>query len=211
MNIRRIPIAAGILTLFTLLFVLSNPTSAQSSVTNEPDAPEKEVVPEPFYPQTLQDWLAIVGIPIAAVWTIVTFATNNRIKAAEILTGLEKDYAQLIPTLLRIENETDFEEIFLRPIRISNFDEPRPESLEDRKEFDKSIDDLEKVLRYFFVCENARRLGVNSKAIDRLCGWYLRVLVTDKKNGSWKAGTCECWSRTKRMDRGRDPTCENTS
>jgi hypothetical protein len=129
-----------------------------------------------FLPDTLIGWVNVIVAPVTAVWALVSFRRSNRNKAAEILIAVEKDYSAHIPTLLKIENLTDYKNDYQEALRITVYEEDGPLSSAQSV----SIDKLEAALRHFFVCSNVRRLGVDGGAIDRLCAWYLRVLVTDR-------------------------------
>ena len=129
-----------------------------------------------FFPDTLAGWIGIIATPLGALWALLTFHRNNRSKAAEILINIETEYSRHIPTLLQLENMTDYSNIYRRALNISLYRVPGPYSPDESK----AIDGLEAALRHFFVCANVRRLSVDAGAIDRLCAWYLRVFVTDR-------------------------------
>ncbi len=136
---------------------------------------KRKLMPTPFFPDTLLGWVTLIAAPIAAGWALINFQRSNRNKAAEILLAIEKEYTVHIPILLKIENLTDYRKQFVRALKISTYDTQGPYSSDESK----SIDELEAALRHFFVCSNVRRFGIDGGAIDRLCAWYLRVLVTD--------------------------------
>lgn len=129
-------------------------------------------MPPPFLPDTLIGWVTLIAAPVAAGWALINFQRSNRNKAAEILLTIEKEYATHIPTLLKVENLTDYRRHFVRALQVSTYDAEGPYSNDESK----SIDELEAALRHFFVCSNVRRFAIDGGAIDRLCAWYLRVL-----------------------------------
>jgi len=118
-----------------------------------------------------------IGLVIGAVWSFWVFSRNNRIKAAEILLQLEKDYSTHLETLLKMESSQEYDSLYKGAIQ-KQIENPLKElSKEERK----NMDDLEAALRYFYVCAYIRELGVDSGYVDRLNAWYLRLL-TDKKH-----------------------------
>ena len=129
-----------------------------------------------FIKQEAAPLLTIAFTCVSALWALFLFARNSRIKAAEILIEVENQYAKHIPVLLQIEYKTEYDENFRTPLtKILDTQQAilsRTESL--------AIDRLEAALRHFYVCECIMRLGINRSAIDRLCSYYLRVLVTDR-------------------------------
>jgi hypothetical protein len=128
-----------------------------------------------FLPFTIQQWVAMTALPIAGLWALIIYHRSNRQKAAELLLELEREYSKHIPVLLRIENLPDYDKHFRDAIKIAIYEKEGPLSNAQSA----SIDELEAALRYFFVCVNVRRFSIDGGAIDRLCAWYLRVLVTD--------------------------------
>jgi len=128
-----------------------------------------------FFPSTIIEWMTLTALPLAGLWGLVNFHRSNRHKAAELLLVLEKEYEKHIPLLLKIENLPDYFKHFKEAIKIAIYEKEGPYTPAQSN----SIDELDAALRHFFVCVNVRRFGIDGGAIDRLCAWYLRVLVTD--------------------------------
>lgn len=122
-------------------------------------------------------WFGLAVTVCGAMWALLSFRRNNRIKAAEILISIEKDYGSHIPVLLEIEDLNTYAKKYRYALFLVLEDKLAELTEDDNKEIQK----LEAVLRHFFVCANVRWLSVDAGAIDRLCAWYLRVLVTDKQ------------------------------
>lgn len=121
----------------------------------------------PNVPQNFVAWLGVIGAIIGAFWAIVTFRRNNRIKAAEILIGIEKEYERHIDTLLKVEHMADYDKFFRSALKKSI----KPGVAEYSKFESGMINRLEAALRHFYVCSCVRRLSVDSGSIDRLCSW----------------------------------------
>ena len=130
----------------------------------------------------LNTFQAVIPVTIVAgLWGIVTFNRNNRIKAAEILISLEKEYSTHIQTFLQLEYIYHYENIYETPIDITL------KGGRLNAEDSEVIDKVDKALRYLFVCANVRRLSVDSGSIDRLCAYYLAVVVNEEK----RPGLCK--------------------
>lgn len=114
-----------------------------------------------------------VAAIIAACWAILTFVRNNRIKAAEILLQIEKDYCLHVETWLRIEAVHDYREFYAGALSKAMNKNPPPYTVSE----DQAIASVEKALQLLFVCLNVRRLGVDSGAINRLCSYHLRLII----------------------------------
>lgn len=129
------------------------------------------------YIQTIpaEEWLKFIGAVVGGVFALVAFWNSNRIKSAELLVSMEKDYARLIPALLQIERDQDYEEEYKVAIEKSLFTNTARMTPKEVRRMDK----LEAMLRYFHMCNGVRNLGVNKKAMQQLCHYYLRVLVPD--------------------------------
>lgn len=130
-----------------------------------------------YLPDTVYGWVLLGSPLIAALWAVSTFRRNNQLKSAEILANLEKDYSKHINTLLDLENLSTYE-VFYRPY-IKKALSKRESNLAVVN--CPKIIRLEAALRHFYVCCSVRKLGVNLRAIDALCAYYLTVFV-DKKN-----------------------------
>lgn len=120
----------------------------------------------------VKDNQGLVAI-IAGCWAILTFIRNNRIKAAEILIRIEKEYYLHVETWMKIEFESDYQEYYSQALKKAIGDSSDPYTPEE----DKEIANIEKALQLLFVCLNVRRLGVDSGAINRLCSYHLRLIV----------------------------------
>jgi hypothetical protein len=119
--------------------------------------------------------LGVAVTLFSAIWAIVIFRRNNRIKAAEILLNIEKEYSRHIPALLELEHLRDYDRMYRPALKIA----VRESIAQYTSDQSAAINRLEAVLRHFAMCAHVRRLGVDAGAIDRLCAWYLRVMVTD--------------------------------
>jgi hypothetical protein len=132
---------------------------------------------DPFLPSSIVGWATFGGLVLSGLWAILTFWRNNRIKAAEILLSIETAYSRHIGTLLKIEYMLDYEANFKAAVRKAAYD---PNVVYDNEE-SAAINELEDVLRHFFMCSHVRRLHVDSGTVDRLCAYYLRVLCSESR------------------------------
>lgn len=156
-----------------LLMKVPAPGEAVSSLTEWRNVRWKE-----FLGIATLDWLKFVGALTAAGYAIYTFTNGNKIKSAELLVTLERDYGELMEDLLKVERKSDYEKEFKTGIVKCNAKELEALDLDEVDAMDR----FEKILRYFHVCCSIRKLGVNKNGIRDLCHYYLDVLVP-KKNG----------------------------
>ena len=93
--------------------------------------------------------LGLIGVVIGSFWTLLVYTRNNRIKTAEFLLQLEKEYANHIETFLALEYEEDYRDRFQTALK-KQIKEPS-ERLNPVES--KDINKLESALRFFlFHC-----------------------------------------------------------
>ncbi|MEI7924361.1 MAG: hypothetical protein WCJ40_20830 [Planctomycetota bacterium] len=128
-------------------------------------------------PRFLTICLGISGFIVA--WS--TYKRNLRIKAAEILISLEKEYNTHVAVLVEIENSTLYNLKYKQYFsRINNH---RYKLTEDEM---KLVISIESAIRYFFLCSKLGKLGVDKGHIRYMSSYYLRVLVFEtKENLRW--------------------------
>jgi len=130
---------------------------------------------ESLYPWIKSDALGNAAKCLIAViagwWAWKTFGRGNKLKAAELLSSLEKEFTPLVPTLLQIERKADYEREFMSGVVKSPCYVP----------FDKKeacvMNRFEAVLRLFHLFHHVKELGINRSAVDGLCSYYLKVFI----------------------------------
>jgi len=130
------------------------------------------------WPQTIFDWAKLVALVLGGGWALWTYDRNRRIKAAEILVELEKEYQErVIRTLLAIEYSETYEKYFRNAlIKVRD----APESIFTTLE-SENVDHLERVLRHFFLCARLRGLGVDNGALNISYKYYLGVMTSKER------------------------------
>lgn len=116
--------------------------------------------------------LGVIGILGGALWTIWVYSRSNRIKTAEFLLQLEKEYTNHIETFLAIEYDNDYKERFFSALQ-KQIRKPSG-TLTDTES--KDINTLEAALRFFFVSLSIKWLRLDSGYLDHLNCYYLRKL-----------------------------------
>jgi hypothetical protein len=123
------------------------------------------------------DPLFVLIIPFAtALWAALTFARNNRIKAAEILLELEKEYGRHVDLLLQLEYARTYGGVYRDALTKAL---SRPQLYTSAES--KALDEIERTMQFLYACASIRRLSVDSGAIDRLCAYHLRILIHNKR------------------------------
>lgn len=120
--------------------------------------------------------LAAAATVVTAGVALLAFIRNNRIKAAETIVSLERDYSVHVKTLSELEDSTVYDTYYREALKaaLANESMQKPK---DRKR----IAAVDGALRYFFVCERVRRLGIDSGTLDPLCRHYLRRFIQDDR------------------------------
>ncbi len=157
------------------------PPAAQTPAAQTPAAqtPASQLqstqVQEPFWPNTLKDWAPISGIGLAVatgLWTVWVYYRNSRVKAAELLHTLEKEYTSHLDTFSILDNKADYDEklkaslqkqIVIPPVKLE------PDELEYMQKLDAAI-------RFLFLSLTIKRLKLDWGYIERLNAYYLRKL-----------------------------------
>jgi hypothetical protein len=124
----------------------------------------------------LSAWLKAFAVFVGAAWTLVTFARNNRIKAAELLLNLEQQCRDHLGTLLRVEYLSDYRRHCADALKKSV---PRGEEYTDPES--AAVNELDMLLRHLHACYHVRRLHVDVHALDRAYTYYLRLCISDDR------------------------------
>jgi hypothetical protein len=122
-------------------------------------------------PAVLTVGTAVVG----ALWAVWVFSRDRRIKTAEHLLALEKEYTTHLHTLLQIEYLPDYDRLYKNAVR--EMVVHPPEYLTNSES--AAIDRLEVTLRYLALCSHMRRLRIDGGYLTKLHSWYLLVLANE--------------------------------
>lgn len=129
-------------------------------------------------------------VVVGALWALFSYSRNSRTNAAEIVIDLEEKYVALQPILLRLEYQEDFDRDYAPALRkviaaiapkvgarsTTGGDEAHAQRAVLLTAHEgRAIDELERVFRYFHLCLQIRRLGVDARSLDFLCHYYLRL------------------------------------
>lgn len=140
-----------------------------------------DLTAEGAWPQRVAEWAAFAAAILGGGWALWTFDRNRRTKAAEILVNLEKEYtANIIKHLLEIEYLSKYHERYRGALKKVQ-ESVGTGKLQFTQEESASINDLETVLRHFFLCRRLRRLGVDGLTLDASHTYYLHVLTNVEK------------------------------
>ncbi|MBK6940541.1 MAG: hypothetical protein IPH13_10120 [Planctomycetes bacterium] len=109
---------------------------------------------------------------IGGAFALSQYWHSQKVKAAEFLLTLEKEYAPHMKVLLRVEYDETYNNILRIPITKQIV---APAMRLNREESDV-IDELESALRFFFTSRAIMELRVDIGYIDRMNAYYLRKL-----------------------------------
>lgn len=128
--------------------------------------------------------LYVIPILVSALFILMSFRKNNKIKASELLLKLEEDYRSHFNTLLDIEYRTnmELENVIPKVYRgenLSNVD-------------DKLIEDFEKCLRHFLLSFIIHNKKVDSKLFNEVHKYYLIRICYGLKSHITKY-VCDFW------------------
>jgi hypothetical protein len=139
-----------------------------SSVINNPTPQPPETITKHF---SIDDWLhtfQMLAIIVGGGWALIIYWKNSRTKTIETLITLEQEYKKYLPFLLKIETSYHTD---IKPAL------EREASSHPTEEDKKILRQLDGVLRHFYVCLQARKLGVvNRKVLDEMCAYHLKML-----------------------------------
>lgn len=122
--------------------------------------------------KNLTPMLGVVGVVVGSFWTLWVYTRNNRIKTAEFLLQLEKEYATHIETFLALEYDADYKRRFKNALKKQITESPDPLSPKESQDLNK----LESALRFFFVSLSIKWLRLDAGYVDCLNAYYLRKL-----------------------------------
>ena len=136
---------------------------------------------EQEYPllKNLLNGVLLLGGLAGGIWALILFQKERRVKTIDTLISLEQEFRRHADFLLKIEMAYA-SEIKLVLVR---------EAANDLSvvEDERTLRRLDGMLRHFFVCLQARNLGVISeKVADDMYGYYLKMLMNEFENENRK-------------------------
>lgn len=138
-----------------------------------------------------------IGILLTGVFAFFTYRKNTKLKAAELLIELEKEFREnILPIYVEIETASMYENKYipaiknaLRKLPIGTAKDSKekrsvvpsvsnaPSQEEQPKPDLSAITDLDKLLRFFVLCKQLSKLKVDNSSIIDTYWFYLGILI----------------------------------
>jgi hypothetical protein len=130
----------------------------------------------------ISNWLELFfkNLPIiiislsGGIWALILFINSNKIKAANILTRIEKRFKKHINILLQIESSNEYQNKVEKVIK---------NALNKKYEKDdkKILKKLDSLFRHFHMCYHVKKLKADNGSLDEAYKYYL-LLMIDKEH-----------------------------
>jgi hypothetical protein len=123
-----------------------------------------------------RDFITVVALVLGGLWALRTFRRNNHINAAELVLDLEEKYGKHKAMMLAIEQLGTYQKDYSAVLEEAMNDNAilAPKTLE-------KIEEIDKMLRFFYICYRVKRLGVDAGMVDHMCAYYLPILASPKR------------------------------
>jgi hypothetical protein len=135
---------------------------------------------EQEYPllKNLLNGVLLLGGLAGGAWALILFQKERRVKTIDTLISLEQEFRRHADFLLKIETAYASE---IKPVLV------REAANDSNAKDERTLRRLDGMLRHFFVCLQARNLGVISeKVADDMYGYYLKMLMNEFENENRK-------------------------